>query len=185
MTFDLRCPTGTGGVSLTALIFAKAAGATTIITSSSDKKLEYVKAKYGADHTINYKTHPNWAAEVKRITNGDGVDHVIEVGGVGTIEQSIESVTWGGIVSVIGFLSPLASDKMPNVTFQTLAKGAILRGILAGSKQQLEEAVKFIGNQKLSVPVDKIFSFNREDIISAFKYVESGSHIGKVCINLY
>lgn len=184
MNFDLRCSIGTGGVSLTALIFAKAAGATTIITSSSDKKLEYVKAKYGADYTINYNTHPNWAAEVKRITNGEGVDNVIEVGGVGTISQSIESLTWGGVVSVIGFLSSLSDDKMPNVTFQTLAKGAVLRGILAGSKQQLEEAVKFIGSQKLPVPVDKTFSFNREDIISAFKYVESGQQIGKVCINL-
>jgi len=69
---------------LTGLIFAKAAGATTIITSSSDEKLEHVKSKFGADYTINYKTHPNWAAEVQRITGGQGVDHVIEIGGVGT-----------------------------------------------------------------------------------------------------
>ncbi|KAI9833932.1 MAG: hypothetical protein M1819_003441 [Sarea resinae] len=81
---------GTGGVSLTALIFAKAAGATTIITSSSDEKLEYVKSKFGVDYTINYKTHPDWAAEVQRITSGQGVDHIIEVGGVGTIQQSLE-----------------------------------------------------------------------------------------------
>jgi NADPH:quinone reductase-like Zn-dependent oxidoreductase len=176
--------TGTGGVSLTGLIFAKAAGATTIITSSSNEKLDYIKERYGVDHTINYKTHPNWASEVKRITRGEGVDHVLEVGGVGTIEKSIDSVAWGGIISVIGFLSSLADDKMPNVTFQTLAKGAVLRGILAGSKQQLEEAVKFIGTQNLSVPVDKIFPFTREGVISAFEYVASGKHMGKVCINL-
>lgn len=167
------------------MIFAKAAGATTIITSSSDEKLEYIKTTYGADYTVNYKTHPHWAAEINRITNGGGVDQIIEVGGVGTIEQSLESVAWGGIVNVIGFLSSLADGaSMPNVTFQTLAKGAILRGILAGSKQQLEEAVRFIAAQELSVPVDKTFSFTRDDIISAFKYVESGRHIGKVCINL-
>ena len=166
------------------MIFAKAAGATTIITSSSDEKLEYVKKTYGADHTINYRTLPNWAAEVKRITNGEGVENVIEVGGVGTIEQSIESVAWGGLISVIGFLSPLEDEKMPNLTVQTLLKGATLRGILAGSKQQLEEAIKFIAARNLSVPVDKTFSFTRSDIIEAFRYVESGRHTGKVCINL-
>ncbi|KAH7020228.1 hypothetical protein EDB80DRAFT_870819 [Ilyonectria destructans] len=148
---------GTGGVSLTALIFAKAAGATTIITSSSDKKLEYVKSKYGADHTINYKTHPNWAAEVQRITNGQGVDHVIEVSGTGTIKQSIEAVAWGGVVSVIGFLSTVSQEEMPDVTLLTLIKGAVLRGILSGSKQQLEDAVRFMGSRELQMPVDKTF----------------------------
>ncbi|KAL6250040.1 hypothetical protein RBB50_002341 [Rhinocladiella similis] len=78
---------GTGGVSLTALILARAAGAKTIVTSSSDEKLKIVKAKYGADYTINYKTHPNWAAEAQRITEGQGVDHIIENGGIGTIRQ--------------------------------------------------------------------------------------------------
>ena len=121
---------------------------------------------------------------MKRITNGEGVDNVIEVGGVGTIEQSIECVTWGGIVSVIGFLSPLNDDKMPNVTVQTLLKGAVIRGILAGSKAQLEEAIKFIGVRNLPVPVDKTFAFTREGIIAAYEYVEAGQHIGKVCINL-
>lgn len=154
------------------------------MTSSSDEKLQAIKQKYGVDHTINYNKYPNWASEVKRITGGQGVDAVLEVGGVGTVEQSLESVTWGGTVSLIGFLSPLAEDKMPNVAFQTLAKGAILRGILAGSKQQLEEAVKFIGAQNLPVPVDRIFPFTREGIVEAYEYVASGKHIGKVCINL-
>ena len=83
---------------MTALIIAKAAGATTIITSSSDEKLRQVKDKYGATHTINYKTRPNWAGEIKRITDGRGVDHIIEVGGAGTIRQSLESVSMGGVV---------------------------------------------------------------------------------------
>ncbi|KAI6088095.1 hypothetical protein F4821DRAFT_277364 [Hypoxylon rubiginosum] len=134
---------GTGGVSLTALIFAKAAGATTIITSSSDDKLEYVKANLGVDYTINYKTHPDWAAEVQRITNGEGVDHVIENGGAGTIKQSIASVAYGGVVSVIGFLAAnVPQDKMPDVAMEALNKGCVVRGILAGSKQQLEEATR-------------------------------------------
>ncbi|KIV80378.1 hypothetical protein PV11_07879 [Exophiala sideris] len=175
---------GTGGVSLTALIFAKAAGATTIITSSSDEKLRHVKAKYGVTHTINYKSHPDWAAEIKRITNGRGVDHIIEVGGVGTMGQSLQCVSMGGVVSAIGFLSALPSDEMPDVTFLTIIKGAILRGILAGSKQQLEEAVQFIAAKDLPVPVDRIFEFDREGIIAAFKHVASGEHIGKVCISV-
>jgi NADPH:quinone reductase-like Zn-dependent oxidoreductase len=125
------------GVSLTALIFARAAGATTIITSSSDEKLEHVKSKFGADYTINYKTHPNWAAEVQRITNGQGVNHIIEISGAATIQQSLESVAYGGIISVIGFLTTIPQDKMPNVTMLTLVKGCVVRGVMGGSKQQL------------------------------------------------
>lgn len=176
---------GTGGVSLTALIFAKAAGATTIITSSSDDKLEYVKANLGVDYTINYKTHPDWAAEVQRITNGEGVDHVIENGGAGTIKQSIASVAYGGVVSVIGFLAAnVPQDKMPDVAMEALNKGCVVRGILAGSKQQLEEAVKYMGSRGLIIPVDKTFGFNRDEVIASLKYIESGKHIGKVCINV-
>ncbi|KAN0110042.1 NAD(P)-binding protein [Hyaloscypha variabilis] len=121
---------GTGGVSLTALIFAKAAGATVIVTSSSDTKLEYVKSKFGADYTINYKTYPNWSAEVQRITNGEGVDHIIENGGAGTMQQSLESVTPGGMISIIGFLSNVSQDQMPDVTMLALKKACVVRGIL-------------------------------------------------------
>ena len=117
-------------MSLTALIFAKAAGATVIVTSSSDTKLEYVKSKFGADYTINYKTHPNWSAEVLRITNGDGVNHIIENGGAGTMQQSLESVTAGGMISIIGFLSNVSQDEMPDVTMLALKKACVVRGIL-------------------------------------------------------
>ncbi|KAI2601908.1 hypothetical protein GGR54DRAFT_578061 [Hypoxylon sp. NC1633] len=175
---------GTGGVSLTALVFAKAAGATVIVTSSSDRKLEYVTSKLGADHTINYKTHPNWADEVRQLTDGKGVDHVIESTGTGTIRQSIESVATGGSISLIGFLAPLTQDQMPDVTLLVMLKGCVVRGILGGSKQQIEEVVKYMGNRNVKIPVDKTFDFNRDDIIAALKYIESGQHIGKVCINL-
>jgi NADPH:quinone reductase-like Zn-dependent oxidoreductase len=94
-----------------ALIFAKAAGATTIVTSASAEKLEYVKSNFGADYTINYKTHPNWGAEVQRITKGQGANHIIEIGGVGTIQQSLDSVARGGVISIIGFLSFTSQDK--------------------------------------------------------------------------
>ncbi|KAG9228976.1 hypothetical protein BJ875DRAFT_508218 [Amylocarpus encephaloides] len=162
---------GTGGVSLTALIFAKAAGATTIITSSSDKKLEYVKTTFGADYTINYKMHPNWAAEVNRITACQGADHIIEV-------------AYGGIVSLTSFLTSVTQDKMPDLTMSTIIKACVVRGVMGGSKQQLEEAVKFMGSHDLQVPLDKSFGFNRDEIIAALEYVASGEHLGKVCINL-
>lgn len=173
---------GTGGVSITGLIFAKAAGASTIVTSSSDEKLKYVK-ELGADHIINYKTHPNWAAEVLRITGGHGVDHIIENGGLGTIEQSLECVAASGIISLIGFLSN-SEKSQPSILMTALFKAVVVRGIRGGSKHQLEDVVRYVGKQELAIPVDKVFSFNREDIVAAFKYVESGKHLGKVCISL-
>ena len=143
-----------------------------------------MKSKFGADYTINYKTYPNWATEVQRITNGQGVNHIMEVSGVGTIQQSLESIARGGVVSVIGFLTNISQDKMHNVTMLSLTKGCAVRGVQGGSKQQLEEAVRFMGSRELRMPVDKSFGFNRDNIIAALKYVASGEHIGKVCINL-
>ena len=173
---------GTGGVSITGLVLAKAAGATTIITSSSDEKLRLVKEKYGVDHTINYKTTPNWAAEVQKITHGKGVDYILETCGAGTIQQSIEAIAFGGIISVIGFLAQASQEAMPNVAALVICKGAVVRGIMIGSKQLLEEAVRFIGARNLPVPVEKTFQFGREQVVEAYQYLASGQHVGKVCI---
>ncbi|RYP64807.1 hypothetical protein DL771_008587 [Monosporascus sp. 5C6A] len=175
---------GTGGVSLTALTLAKAAGAVTIITSSSDEKLEYVQSKFGADHTINYKTHPNWEAEVLRITNGDGVDHVIDMGAETTIRQSLEAVTFGGVISLIGVLGSRPEGNIPNLTLTALYKNCTVRGILGGSKQLLEGAVRFMGRRGLMIPIDRTFGYSRDEIIAALEYVAAGKQIGKVCINL-
>lgn len=143
-----------------------------------------MKSNFGADYTINYKKNTNWAAEVQRITNGQGVNHIIEISGVATIQQSLESVSNGGTISLIGFLTTVSQEKMPDVAMLTLVKGCVVRGVMGGSKQQLEEVVRFMGSRELLMPVDKIFGFNRNDIIAALKYVASGEHIGKVCINL-
>ncbi|GKZ32398.1 hypothetical protein AbraIFM66950_001764 [Aspergillus brasiliensis] len=175
---------GTGGVSITGLVLAKAAGATTIITSSSDEKLQYVKEKYGVDHTINYKKTPDWAAEVQKITNGEGVDYILENGGAGTIKQSLDAVAYGGNISVIGFLAQASQDQMPDVAALALGKGAVVRGIMTGSKQLLEEAVRFIGNRDLPVPVEKTFKFSRDQVVEAYNYLASGQHVGKICIEL-
>ncbi|CAG8232829.1 unnamed protein product [Penicillium salamii] len=173
---------GTGGVSITGLILAKAAGAKTIITSSSDEKLRYVKEKYGVDYTINYKTTPDWAAEAQKITEGQGVDYILENGGSGTMKQSLEAIAYGGVISVIGFLATASQDEMPDVSLLALGKAAIVRGIIIGSKQQLEEAVLFIGEKDLELPVEKTFQFTRDQVVEAYSYLTSGQHVGKVCI---
>ncbi|KAF2144777.1 uncharacterized protein K452DRAFT_349778 [Aplosporella prunicola CBS 121167] len=175
---------GTGGVSMIGLVLAKAAGATTIVTSSSDDKLHHVKATYGADHLINYKTTPNWAAEALKITHGRGVDHVFDNGGAGTIKQSIEAITMGGHVAAIGFLAGIPQDEMPDVTMLAMGKAAIVRGILVGSTQMLEDLVRFVGERGLCLPVEKVFAFEREEVLKAYEYLESAQHVGKVCIDV-
>ncbi|GFN19462.1 hypothetical protein AtubIFM55763_005793 [Aspergillus tubingensis] len=173
---------GTGGVSITGLVLAKAAGAITIITSSSDEKLQHVKEKYGVDHTINYKKTPNWAAEVQKVTNGQGADYIFENGGAGTIKQSLDAISYGGTIAVIGFLAQASQEAMPNVAALAIGKGAVIRGIMVGSKQLLEEAVRFIGNRDLPVPVEKTFKFSRDQVVEAYNYLASGQHVGKVCV---
>ncbi|KAJ5211091.1 NAD(P)-binding protein [Penicillium cf. griseofulvum] len=156
---------GTGGVSITGIILAKAAGATTIVTSSSDEKLELSK-------------------EVMRLTEGEGVDFVFENGGSGTIAESINSIKMGGNVSVIGFLSQAEQSKMPDVAGMALAKAATVRGITVGSTQLLQDLVRFVARKGLRLPVEKEFAFTQEDVVKAYEYVMSGSHIGKVCIKV-
>jgi D-arabinose 1-dehydrogenase-like Zn-dependent alcohol dehydrogenase len=103
---------------------------------------------------------------------------------VGTIQQSLDSVARGGAISVTGFLSFTSQDNVPNVAMLSIVHRRVVRGIQGGSKQQLEEAVKLMGSRELLMPVTKTFDFNRDTIIAAPKYVASGEHIGKVCINL-
>ncbi|KAJ0382980.1 hypothetical protein COL922a_011417 [Colletotrichum nupharicola] len=142
---------GTGGVSITGLMLAKAAGATTIITSSSDSKLKYVQDTYGADHVINYKSNPNWSDEVRERTS------TFENGGAGTIAQSINAVAYRGSIAVIGFLASCPQDQMPDVAALALSKGAVVRGFMVGSRQHLEEATRYVVARGLKVPVEKEF----------------------------
>ena len=173
---------GTGGVSMTGLMLAKAAGATTIITSSSDDKLKMAQEKYGVDHVVNYKKTPEWADEVNKITGGGGADFIFENGGSCTIAQSIKCCARGGQIAVIGFLSQ--AKEMPDVASLVLDKGCVVRGINVGAKQLTEELVQFVCRQNLQMPVEKVFDFTLEDVIAAYKYMESGSHIGKICIRV-
>ncbi|GAA6023294.1 hypothetical protein JCM10207_006224 [Rhodosporidiobolus poonsookiae] len=173
---------GTGGVSLTALQIARLAGARTILTSSSDSKLASIQTKFGVDHVVNYRTTPQWADEVLHLTGGKGVDYVLENGGSGTIGQSLKCVAMGGQVAVIGFLSPAKQEDMPDVASLALARGAVVRGVVIGSRELYDELLRFVAAKGLRMPVEKVFGF--DEVREAYELMSSGGHTGKVCISL-
>jgi NADPH:quinone reductase-like Zn-dependent oxidoreductase len=166
---------GTGGVSIFAVQIAKMHGAQVIATSSSDEKLAGVR-KLGADETINYKKTPDWDKEVSRLTGGIGVDHVIEVGGAGTLAKSVNAARTEGIVYVIGVLA--SGGGLDHV--RVLMKGLRLQGIMVGSRQMFEEMNRAIVANGLKPVIDRTFPF--EEAREALKYMESGSHFGKIVL---
>ncbi|HSG31905.1 MAG TPA: NAD(P)-dependent alcohol dehydrogenase [Thermodesulfobacteriota bacterium] len=169
---------GTGGVSIFALQFVKAEGAKAIITSSSDEKLEMAR-KLGADHTINYKEHPDWEKEVLKITDGQGVDNVIEVGGAGTLEKSITSAKVSGRISLIGVLSGQPEQNPSPVMI--MLKRLTLQGIYVGSRDMFESMNKVIEANDIKPVIGKTFEF--ENATESFDYLKSGSHFGKIVIS--
>ncbi|KAJ7088791.1 NAD(P)-binding protein [Mycena belliarum] len=172
---------GTGGVSIFALQFAVASGATAIVTSSSDEKLK-VATKLGAKHVINYKTTPEWDKEVLKVTNGLGVDHIIEVGGNSTLKRSMSALRIGGSINIVGFVGEAA----PPVDIISLSvhKFPQHRGIYVGSVAQFRDMNKLlIANPETTRPViDKVFAF--EEAKAAFGHLQSQAHVGKVVIKL-
>ncbi|EIW76597.1 alcohol dehydrogenase protein [Coniophora puteana RWD-64-598 SS2] len=178
---------GTGGVSIFGLQLAVAAGATAIITSSSDEKLELAK-RLGAKHTINYNKTESWDEEVLKITNGRGVDHVVEVGGTGTIAKSANAVRYSGCLDLIGFVakgehqipSSLGGHQIPLGV--AILKALVIRGIMLGSVTQFEAMNRFIAEHDIHPVVDKVFTF--EEAVDAFAYLESQKHVGKLVIRL-
>lgn len=167
---------GTGGVSMFALQFAKTFGARTIITSSSDEKLNTVR-EMGADETINYESNPDWDEVVMELTDGEGADRVVEVGGAGTLQKSLDSTAFGGNVSIIGVLSGTSGDI--SVT-SAVMKGLNLKGILVGSRRDFTDMNKAITRNELRPWVDEVFEF--DDAVEACRYQEAGNHIGKVVV---
>jgi NADPH:quinone reductase-like Zn-dependent oxidoreductase len=167
---------GTGGVSILALQIAKAMGATVIATSSSDEKLDRVRA-LGAEHTINYKTEPNWGEVVRQLTDGRGVDHVVEVGGSGTLPQSITAVRNGGHISLIGVLTG-GGGEVP--TAAMMVKQVRLQGLIVGSRRQQQDFVRAIEATGLQPVIDR--SFGLDALAEGFRYQESGAHFGKICV---
>jgi NADPH:quinone reductase-like Zn-dependent oxidoreductase len=166
---------GTGGVSLLALQIAKAAGARVIATSSSDAKLERVKAM-GADATINYKTTPDWGVEAMRITGG--VDHVVEVGGQGTMAQSMQAIGFGGEIAIIGVLS-LEGNVTPR---DMMFKAGRMRGIFVGSAAMARSLNAAIDANGIKPVVDRVFAF--DDAKAAYDYHASPALFGKTVITV-
>lgn len=169
---------GTGGVSVFALQFARFLGAEVIVTSSSDEKLERAKA-LGAAHGINYKQDPAWSKRVRELTGGEGVDHVIEVGGVSTLTQSMRAVRMGGHISLIGVLGGVEAPV--NLT-PILMQDIRLQGVIVGPRDAFLEMNRAIQLHALHPVVDRVFPF--EETGEAMRYMASGSHFGKVCIRM-
>jgi NADPH:quinone reductase-like Zn-dependent oxidoreductase len=167
---------GTGGVSVFALQIAKAAGARCIVTSSSDEKLARAR-KMGADGTINYKATPDWHTEVIRLTGGRGADHVIEVGGAGTLAKSVASVATCGQIHQIGFLS---GRETPFDLSAFVGKRAVLNGTFVGSRVMFERMNAGFEANGVVPAVDRVFPF--EEARQAFEYQRSASLFGKVVI---
>lgn len=166
---------GTGGVSLLALALAKAAGARVIATSSSDAKRKRLEA-LGADATINHATEARWGARAAELAGG-GIDHVVEVGGPGTLAQSMQAVGFGGEIALIGVLS-LQGDTNP---MPLMVKGATLRGIFVGSARMARELNAFVDRHAVKPAIDRVFPF--EEARQAYAYQSSAQLFGKVVIS--
>ncbi len=169
---------GTGGVSIIAMQIAKAAGARVIITSSSDDKLARAKSEFGADETINYKESPDWDKEVYRLSEKRGVDHVIEVGGPGTLEKSMNSIAAGGRISMIGVLTGF--DAPQASLFPLVARAVDLCGIYVGSRGMFNRMNAFLSEHQIKPVIDREFAF--DEVTEAYDYLESGAHFGKVVV---
>ncbi len=169
---------GTGGVSLFALQIAKMHGARTILTSSSDEKLSRARA-LGADETINYRQYPNWDERVLELTGGQGVDHVVEVGGAGTFEKSCAAARFGGNVWLIGVLTGFESTVNP---ITVLVKSLSVQGIYVGSREMFEAMNAAFSNTGLHPVIDKEFAFS--DARTAFHCMQDAGHFGKIVVNV-
>ena len=167
---------GTGGVSVFGLQIARLHGARTIITSSSDEKLARATA-LGADATINYRTTPDWEKRVLELTGGRGADHVLEVGGAGTLVKSLRATRVGGHVTLIGVLAGVASEL--RVT-DILMKSLRVTGIYVGSRAMFESLNRAVTQHHLRPVIDRVFPF--AEASAAYEHLQSGTHFGKVVI---
>lgn len=167
---------GTGGVSIFALQFAKAAGAKVIATSSSDEKLEHAK-KLGADHLINYRTTPEWGKKALELTGGHGVDVVVEVGGENTLPQSLTAARVGGAIVIIGVLGGWSQNIMIPVLF---SKNLRLIGISVGSRAEFAAMAAAIDKWKLKPVIDRTYKL--EELPAALERMQAGAHFGKICL---
>ncbi len=169
---------GSGGVSVFALQFARMMGCQVIATSSSDEKLERLGA-LGAHHLINYRKEPKWGDKVLEISNGRGVDLVVEVGGPGTVPQSVRALAIGGCISMIGVLTGYAGEVPTTELFQ---KNAAIKGITVGSKRHQLDMIAAVEAGNLEPVIDS--SYPLEQLADAFRHQESQRHFGKICVTM-
>lgn len=169
---------GTGGVSIFALQFAKLAGARVLGTSSSDEKLAKA-AKLGLDAGLNYRNNPKWAAWVKEQTSGEGADVIVEVGGAGTLAESMKAVRVGGMIAQIGVLGSVEETLS---VVPILMRQIRIAGIYVGSRTMMEAMNDSIARHELKPVVDRVFPL--EEAIDAYRYLEAGRHFGKVVIRV-
>jgi NADPH:quinone reductase-like Zn-dependent oxidoreductase len=169
---------GTGGVSIFGLQFARMSGARVVVTSSSDEKLARA-TELGAAATVNYSKTPEWDQEVLRLTNGRGVDHVIEVGGVGTLAKSYQCVGYRGRITLIGVLAGREGDTNPH---PLMMKNASLCGIFVGNRVMFEQMNDAITVNRMHPVVDRVFPF--AEAAEAYDYQRTGRHVGKVVISV-
>ncbi len=167
---------GTGGVSIFALQFAAMFGARTIVTSSSDAKLERAKG-LGATHGINYVKTPVWHAEVRRLNGGRGIDHVVEVGGPGSFMQSLQAIRMGGQIHMIGYVGSKQGEMNP---LEILYKRAIVRGIPIGSRESFDHMNRAIALHRMRPVVDRVFPWT--EARAALEYMREGKHFGKIVL---
>ncbi|MCL4748170.1 MAG: NAD(P)-dependent alcohol dehydrogenase [Burkholderiaceae bacterium] len=167
---------GSGGVALFALSFAKLMGAHVTVISSSDEKIERLRAM-GADATINYRAHPQWSKPAREITGGRGFDHIVELGGEKTLPQSLRCIRPGGVVSMIGVLS---GSSMSTALGLVITRHVRLQGITVGHRDGFEAMVRAIEQHAIEPVVDRVFEFDA--LKEALSYLKSGAHFGKVCI---
>lgn len=170
---------GTGGVSLFGLQLAKLAGARVLITSSSNEKLERAHS-LGADHGINYRATPAWEVEVRALTNGRGVDHILEVGGRETLQHSVDAVANGGTITLIGGLSGFERDAA--LLDKARASGVNVHQIYVGSRTMFEELNRALAMHHLRPVVDRRFPF--DDALDALALMEGGGHFGKIVVEM-
>ncbi|KIX96274.1 uncharacterized protein Z520_08052 [Fonsecaea multimorphosa CBS 102226] len=174
---------GTGGVSISGLQIAHAAGAKTIITSSSDAKLARAEA-LGATFSINYRKNPDWQNTVMELTEGEGADLIFETGGAQTLRKSFDCVSFGGLINCIGYLSGKQDEPVDRTNANVLAlrRNVTLKGILNGPRDRFEEMMRFYEAKKIRPVVDKIFPF--DEAKEAFQYLYRGAHFGKVVLRV-
>jgi len=169
---------GTGGVAMMALQFANAMGANVIVTSSSDERLERALA-LGADHAINYRENPEWGMAARTLTDGRGVDAVIEIGGEGTLEESIASIRRGGHINIIGYL---AGYGLGLSVVHMIERNAHLHGLSVGNREQFEAMMDFVGAKRLRPVIGTTYSL--EEAGNALLDMAAAGHFGKLVVKI-